>query len=45
MKFSSILLSASMLLLAPLASHAQNDSKYGETEEQQLLCKEALSVY
>ena len=33
------------MLLAPLASQAQNDSKYGETEEQQLLCKEALSVY
>ena len=45
MKLSSILLSAGLMLLAPLASQAQNDSKYGETEEQQLLCKEALSVY
>ena len=45
MKLSSILLSTGMMLLAPLASHAQNDSKYGETEEQQLRCKEALSVY
>ena len=41
MKLSSILLSAGLMLLAPLASQAQNDSKYGETEEQQLLCKEA----
>ena len=45
MKLPSILLSAGLMLLAPLASQAQNDSKYGETEEQQLLCKEALSVY
>ena len=29
----------------PLNYFAQNDLKYGDTEEKQILCKEALSVY
>ena len=29
----------------PMDFFAQNDSKYGDTEENQILCKEALSVY
>ena len=32
-------------LVLPLNSFAQNDLKYGDTEEKQILCKEALSVY
>jgi hypothetical protein len=37
-----------LLLIAfvlPLNFFAQNDLKYGETENEQILCKEALSVY
>lgn len=33
------------LLTTALASYAQGDTKYGETEEQQLQCKEALQLY
>ena len=32
-------------LVIPMNFLAQNDLKYGDTEEQQILCKEALSVY
>ncbi|WP_306641837.1 tetratricopeptide repeat protein [Sanyastnella coralliicola] len=34
-----------MMMTAFTAVQAQDDSKYGETEEQQIRCKEALSVY
>ena len=40
MKFCTFILAALML---PLTSFAQE--RYGETEDQQLLCKEAISVY
>ena len=33
------------MLMLPVLGLAQNDSKYGDTPEQQTLCKEALSVY
>ncbi|MGB2135005.1 MAG: hypothetical protein ACPHYG_03350, partial [Flavobacteriales bacterium] len=32
-----------LLILAPALASAQD--RYGETEEQQILCKEAISVY
>ncbi len=35
----------SVMLMLPVLGLAQNDSKYGDTPEQQTLCKEALSVY
>ena len=35
----------SLMFTLPVFAQAQNDSKYGETPEQQTLCKEALSVY
>jgi tetratricopeptide (TPR) repeat protein len=34
-----------LAFLLPLSFVAQNDSKYGETEDEQIRCKEALSVY
>jgi len=34
-----------LVLLLPLSFLAQNDTKYGATENEQILCKEALSVY
>lgn len=33
------------IALISCAAQAQNDAKYGETEEQQIKCKQALSVY
>ena len=35
----------SLLFILPAFAQGQNDSKYGDTPEQQTLCKEALSVY
>ena len=35
----------SLLITLPALGFSQDDSKYGDTPEQQLLCKEALSVY
>lgn len=40
MKFRTLLMAA---LVLPMASFGQD--RYGETEEQQILCKEAISVY
>tara|TARA_B100000427_G_C15495860_1_gene589788 strand:- start:7 stop:1401 length:1395 start_codon:yes stop_codon:yes gene_type:complete len=34
-----------LLISLPVIALTQNDSKYGDTPEQQTLCKEALSVY
>ena len=42
------ILSSALLLLALVAAgtaQAQDDSKYGETPEQQAACKENLSLY
>ena len=35
----------SLIISIPVLGLAQNDSKYGDTPEQQTLCKESLSVY
>ena len=35
----------SLFISIPILGFAQNDSKYGDTPEQQTLCKESLSVY
>ena len=34
-----------LIIALPASFSAQNENKYGETERQQILCKEALSVY
>ena len=41
--FNKLILS--IIITLPVFASAQNDSKYGNTPEQQTLCKEALSVY
>ena len=41
--FNKLILS--ILITLPVFASAQNDNKYGDTPEQQTLCKEALSVY
>ena len=38
-------LTLALIFAIPVAGFAQDNTKYGATEEQQLLCKEALSVY
>lgn len=38
-------LTLALIFAIPVVGFAQDDTKYGSTEEQQLLCKEALSVY
>ena len=42
---TTALTACSLLLMAPLSGMAQDDSRYGDTPDQQLKCKEALSVY
>ena len=42
---TTLLTACSLLLMAPLSGMAQDDSRYGDTPDQQLKCKEALSVY
>ena len=44
MKFTKFL-TLPILVVLPLCGFSQDDSKYGDTPEQQTLCKEALSVY
>ena len=34
-----------LIIALPTSILAQNGNKYGETENEQILCKEALSVY
>ena len=38
-------LTLALIFAIPVVGFAQDNTKYGATEEQQLLCKEALSVY
>jgi len=38
-------ISLAVIMLLPTIGFAQDDTKYGDTPEQQLLCQEALSVY
>ena len=40
-RFSGLL----VMVFTVLGAHAQGDEKYGDTPEQQLLCKESLSIY